>query len=104
MSSKDKFHFFVFCDTLYDLTVCEMAACYTQMGFYLSKYERERQTKMIISRTATIRIRKNKEKVSHCTLHVSLGKGQKKKKGEISSLGTRLSNPHGNVEKITTFF
>ena len=41
-----------------------MAACYSQMGCYLSRYERERRERMIISRTATIRIRKNKEKVN----------------------------------------
>ena len=46
------------------LIFAKMAFCYTQMGCYLSKYERERDAKMIISRSATIKIRKNKKKVT----------------------------------------
>ena len=47
----------------YLLPMIVMAACYSQMGYFLSKYERERQTRMIISSTANTRIRKNKKKV-----------------------------------------
>ena len=48
----------------YLLPMVVMAACYSQMGYFLSKYERERQTRMIISTSASTRIRKNKKKVN----------------------------------------
>ena len=48
----------------YLLPMVVMAACYSQMGYFLSKYERERQTRMIISTSASTRIRKNKKKVT----------------------------------------
>ena len=47
----------------YLIPMVVMAACYSQMGYFLSKYERERQTRMIISSSVSTRIRKNKKKV-----------------------------------------
>ena len=57
----------------YLLPMVVMAACYGQMGYFLSKYERERQSRMIISSTATTRIRKNKKKVQRQCTGVSSG-------------------------------
>ena len=55
----------------YLLPMIVMAACYSQMGHFLSKYDRERQSRMMISSAASTRIRKNKKKVRsavHCSL------------------------------------
>ena len=63
-SMLDYVYNIVFFLLTYLLPMVVMAACYSQMGYFLSKYERERQTRMIISTSASTRIRKNKKKVT----------------------------------------